>query len=135
MGDIETAVKMLKVVSWEAIRKDRFSLTPAAVYDDMVRNTERILSCWSGDATRRQARLKCSVAEEEEDEEKEVCGEEEEDEKSPPPLRPKDKYDLDIDGEFRGNKCSGKFSGWGDVAQVAFEIHLDEMRTLLELRA
>ena len=28
--DITTAVKMLKVVSWDAIRKDRFSLTPQA---------------------------------------------------------------------------------------------------------
>ena len=26
--DITSAVKMLKVVSWDAIRKDRFSLTP-----------------------------------------------------------------------------------------------------------
>ena len=28
--DITSAVKMLKVVSWDAIRKDRFSLTPQA---------------------------------------------------------------------------------------------------------
>ena len=29
--DIETAVKMLKVVSWDAIRKDRFSLQASSV--------------------------------------------------------------------------------------------------------
>ena len=28
--DVTSAVKMLKVVSWDAIRKDRFSLTPQA---------------------------------------------------------------------------------------------------------
>ena len=35
--DIETAVKMLKVVSWDAIRKDRFSLTPQASSVRVVR--------------------------------------------------------------------------------------------------
>ena len=35
--DITTAVKMLKVVSWDAIRKDRFSLTPQASSFHVVR--------------------------------------------------------------------------------------------------
>ena len=35
--DITSAVKMLKVVSWDAIRKDRFSLTPQASSFHVVR--------------------------------------------------------------------------------------------------
>ena len=35
--DITSAVKMLKVVSWDAIRKDRFSLTPQASSVHVVR--------------------------------------------------------------------------------------------------
>ena len=48
------------------------------------------------------------------------------------PLRPPDKYGLDINSEFRG-KVKGKFLGWGKVAKIAFEVILDEMRTLFEL--
>ena len=48
------------------------------------------------------------------------------------PLRPPDKYGLDIDSEFRG-KVKGKFLGWEEVAKMAFEVILDEMRTLFEL--
>ena len=48
------------------------------------------------------------------------------------PLRPPDKYGLDIDGEFRG-KVKGKFLGWEEVAKMAFEVILDEMRTLFKL--
>ena len=48
------------------------------------------------------------------------------------PMRPPDKYGLDIDSEFRG-KVKGKFLGWEEVAKIAFEVILDEMRTLFEL--
>ena len=49
------------------------------------------------------------------------------------PLRAPDKYGLNIDGEFRG-KVKGRFLGWEDVAKMAFEVILDEMRTLFELQ-
>ena len=29
-------VKLLKVASWEAIKRDRFSVTPSAIYDELV---------------------------------------------------------------------------------------------------
>ena len=32
------ATKKLKQVSWECIRKDRFSLTPKGLYDSLVRD-------------------------------------------------------------------------------------------------
>ena len=47
-------------------------------------------------------------------------------------LRPVDKYGLDIDGEFRTHKYKRRFTHWPEVAKVAFEVNLDEMKTLLE---
>ncbi len=124
--DIEGAVRMMKVVSWEAIRKDRFSLTPQALFDELVRNTQFILSSWSGDATRRQVRMRAPLDEEERADPEEV-GEVPEEK-----LRPSDKYDLDLDGEFRTKKFQKRFRHWEEVAKVAYEVILDEMRTLLE---
>ncbi len=43
---------------WEAIRNDRFSLTPKPLYDEIVRSTEQIISSWGADYQRRQARMK-----------------------------------------------------------------------------
>ena len=58
---------MLKVVSWESIRKDRFSLTPQALFDELARNTQFILSSWRGDATRRQERMRAPLEETEDE--------------------------------------------------------------------
>ena len=41
-----------------------------------------------------------------------------------------DKHFLDIDSEFRSGK--GKFKNWHDVVKIANEVHLDEMKALLE---
>ncbi len=125
LQDIESAVKMMRVVSWEAIRKDRFSFTPQALFDELARTTQFILSSWSGDATRRQARMKAPLEEEGEKDEEDVQGDEK-------PLRHKDKYGLDIDGEFRTKKSQNRFRHWEEVVKIANEVHLDEMRTLLE---
>ena len=38
VSEIQSATKMLKMVSWEAIRTDRFSLTPQGLYDDLVKS-------------------------------------------------------------------------------------------------
>ena len=51
---------------WDAIRNDRFSLTPRALYDELVRSTEQIIPRWGGDYQRRQARLKAPLAQDEE---------------------------------------------------------------------
>ena len=91
----------MKVASWEAIRKDRFSLTPQGLYDELVRNTQHILTSWKGDSTRRQARLKAPLEgsdDEEADGERKEKSEEKEERKperhEEPKLRPKDKYRL-----------------------------------------
>ncbi len=67
--------------------------------------------------------------EEEDDIPVEEAAEEDGSEKKP---RFADKYGLDIDAEFRTKKFKARFQHWQDVAKVATEIVLDEMRTLLE---
>ena len=47
------------------------------------------------------------------------------------PLRFKDKYNLDVDGEFRKG-IHTRFRNWQEVIKIANEVHLDEMRVLLE---
>ncbi len=111
-------------MSWGAIRKDRFSLTPQALYDELARNAQHILSTWRGDATRREARMKAPLPDEGE--------KEKEDDKEDKPLRPGDRYGLDIDGEFRPKKFPRRFKYWEEVIKTANEVLLDEMRTLLE---
>ncbi len=130
--DISAGVKLLKVVSWESIRKDRFSLTPQALFDELARNAQRILTSWRGDCTRRQERLRAPL--EDDDEEtaasREAIAEEGEGAKSK--LFDVDCFGLDIDAEFRTKKFKGRFNNWEDVAKTSTEIVLDEMRTLLE---
>ena len=58
---LQNSVRMLKAVSWSAIKADRFSLTPDALYNELVRNAQTLLSSWSGDYTRRQARMRAPL--------------------------------------------------------------------------
>ncbi len=89
---LQNAVKMLKAVGWSAIKADRFSLTPQGLYDDLVRNAQHLLSSWSGDYTRRQARLREPLEREgEEESEERPAGDAEGEEES---LREKDRFGL-----------------------------------------
>ena len=56
--DITNAVEKIKIVTWEAIKKDRFNLTPDGIYNDLVRNAEHIISSWGRDYERRQSRMR-----------------------------------------------------------------------------
>jgi len=124
---------MLKVASWEAIRKDRFSLTPEALFDELVRNTQFTLTSWRGDATRRQERMRAPLEESEEKDDLETEGEQNtEAGASEKKLRSADRFGLDIDAEFRTKKFKARFRHWQEVAKVATEVALDEIRTLLE---
>jgi len=97
--DCENAVKMLRVVTWEAIRKEKYSLTPRGVYDELVRSAQHILSAWSGDARRREARMQAPLPDA--GDASQASQEEEDAPLEANELRPKDKHGLDIDGEFR----------------------------------
>ena len=52
------AVARLSVVSWDAIFRERFSATPAPLYDDIVKQAEDYLERFSGHAARRKARAR-----------------------------------------------------------------------------
>ena len=148
----------------QTISRDRFSVTPTAIYDELVappqikkylirsaplsmfcyphrlvanpalvkvRNAQKLQSLWNEDATRRQARMRSPLDEDEEvvqtqgsDEQVDVA--ENAAETVPRVLG---KY-LDIDSEFRSG--TGKFKNWQDVVKIANEVHLDEMKALLE---
>ena len=87
--ELRIATSKLKVVSWEAIRKDRFSLTPQAMYDEIARNAQRAIGNWNGDCTRRQTRMRTPLEQDEKAQQeaaKEVKSE---------TTRPPDKYGLD----------------------------------------
>ena len=63
--EICDAVGKIKVVSWEAIHRERFPLTPTAIYAEMCKNAQVLLQRQGADAFRRSARL--ALVEEEEE--------------------------------------------------------------------
>ena len=60
--EISQAVAMLSSVEWEDIRKEKFSLTPPALYTDLVRTAESLISRMAEETTRRQKWLAAEVA-------------------------------------------------------------------------
>lgn len=87
--ELQAAASKLRVVSWEAIRKDRFSLTPKGLYDEIARNAQRVIGNWHGDYTRREARMRAPL--EEDDKAKREAVKEVQSKET----RPKDKYGLE----------------------------------------
>ena len=116
---IVKAVDSIKQVSWDAIRKEKFSMTPVGLFDEMVRNAEARLNRQAGEAERRKQRLAAIDKPEIDDTATEV---------HPDCI---DRFGLNLD-EFK-SKSSRKPCNWQRAVIMASEIHLDEMRTLLEL--
>ena len=52
--DCVEATKCLKVVTWEAIRRERFSITPEGLFDELARTAESLLSRADDDTARRE---------------------------------------------------------------------------------
>ena len=91
---------------------------------------ETLVNRQASEAERRRLRLqanreKTSVGSARED------GEKEQEEPSEVLPDRKDKFGLNLD-EFK-NKSPNKPPKWSEAVQIACEIHIDEMRTLLEL--
>ena len=98
--EIEKAVNEIKLVEWQAIRTERFSLTPEALFDDLVRIAQSLLNNSDGELARRRARLAECHAEAEDINDTPLLVE------CSPQIRPLDKYGLDLD-EFKGQgTCS-----------------------------
>ena len=55
--DLVSAVEQVKVVTWDAIRRDRFSLTPEGLFDELSRSAAALLSQVDAEAKRRKANL------------------------------------------------------------------------------
>ena len=112
------AVAMLAIVSWDAIHKERFWISPDGLFSELVRNAEQLLKRHAGELERRRLRL--SVIDEDVDT---GVGE--------ITQGTDDIYGLCLD-EFKG-KSGRKPHGWSRAIQLATELHLDEIRTLLEM--
>ena len=120
--EILCAVSSIKAVAWDAIRRERFSLTPEGLYNELVRNAESLLNKRDAEAARRQARLATIEALDYDDEGELVP--------AAAGIRP-DKYNVNLE-EFKC-KSSRKPHRWQQAVRMASEVHIDEMRTLLEL--
>ena len=125
--EIYKAVAMLKIVSWDAIRRERFFLTPKGLYDELVCNAQMNLGRRDDEAVRRRRRLM----------------ELEENQTIPSPdmgssstllgTRRKDKYGLNLD-EFKNIPIPPrKPNNYQRAVHMASEVHLDEMRMLLDI--
>ena len=57
VSEICKAVGMLKLVSWDAIRRERFFLTPQVVFNDFVRMAQLLLDTREQETLRRRKRL------------------------------------------------------------------------------
>ena len=140
VGEIARAVSALKVVSFDSIYADRFSLTPYELYQDMVRNVEMHLARRDAEAERRRARLGPAGTENEDEADEEPAGvaEEDSDGAGGDPgnnyfrLLRGDKHLVDIDRQFKfpggRDKDIKKPAGWQRAVRMATEIHINDMR-------
>ena len=126
------AVDSLKQVSWSVIRVDRFSLTPLALYDALVVTAEGYIQRDDEEAESRRAFLAAPLGTKEDAEDYEGEDGEGEDGAEEPPLpgRGRDKYNLDLDADFR--VIRPKY-GWKLSVKQAGLVIIDDMRTLLDL--
>ena len=113
-SEITRAVESLKSLEWEAIRTERFSMTPPALYSELVRNAEALLQKQAEELIRRQEWLAAPV-----DPLEDPCVEVKH--------REPDKYGINLD-EFR-MKSGRKPALWKDAIKIASWIHIDEIRS------
>ena len=103
-AEITKAVGMLKSVEWESIRRDKFSLTPAALFTDLVRTAESLISRQAAEIIRRQEWLSAVV-------------EPEVDRAVPIVASSADKYGVDLE-EFK-MKSGRKPKKWKETVKIA----------------
>ena len=114
------AARQLRPLDWGAIHAEKYSVTPEVIYFELVKNAEALIRKEGDEERRRLAWLQQEVAE--------VQGDE-----GAVPLRQsnEDRFNCDPD-RFAGR--TGRLPhGWNKAVQIAEWVHIDEMRTLLEL--
>jgi hypothetical protein len=144
--EIGRAVNSLKVVSWDSIHADRYSMTPYELFQDMVRSAEVRIARHDAEAERRTARLGAAGSQDGHEaaaEEADAGDDEDSDfaEAHADPgnnyariLRP-DENIADIDRQFKvpggRDRDIKKPSCWQRTVRLASEIHTSEMRLLM----
>ncbi len=118
--EITEAVHQIRLLGWEAIYQERFSITPMAAWVAIVRNTEALIGRRDRESERRRKRLAEPQLERQGDEEQRSAQQSETDE-----------FGLDF-GKFK-NILGQRPFGWSKAVSSASEICLDEMRALFEL--
>jgi hypothetical protein len=111
------AARQLRPLDWSAIHAEKFPITPEVIFLDLAKNAEALMRKEGAEEQRRLAWLQQEAAE--------VQG--------AVPLRQgnEDRFRCDPD-RFTG-KCGRLPNSWGKAVQIASWVHIDEMRTLLEL--
>ena len=111
--EISKAVGTMKSVEWEDIRKEKFSLTPPALFSELVRTAEGLIQRQAAEIARQQEWLAAEVPETAAEENSDV------------PLKQgnADKYGIDLE-EFK-MKTGKKPRDWGKAVKIAgwFLIH------------
>ena len=102
--EITRAVGNLKSVEWEDIRKEKFFLTPPALFSELVRTTTSLISRQSAEITRRQEWLTADLGI---DEAREI----------PISEGSADRYGIDLE-EFK-MKTGRKPRGWKKAVRIA----------------
>ena len=108
------AVGTLKLLEWDAIRRERFPLTPSGLFAELVNNAETLLTRQADEAERRQEWLAADQQEEEGGDVVVI------------PSRA-DKFGCDPD---RFTKKTGrKPANFARAVKIAGWVHIDEMRS------
>ena len=140
VDEITEAVTSITLLSWESIRVDRFSLTPPELYYQIFSNARAHLERRDEEAARRRARLAEMPEALPEADDGAAQEAERQDEAGYARLLPEDAYGVDPDLEFKGFKGEDgsqrgirKPANWQRAVDLASEVLLSEMRTLLEI--
>ena len=137
------AVERLKMTRWDAIHRERFHVTPKPLFDEIAKQAENYLDRFAGHANRRQRRASkrseasCPPAEAvdgnafevdvKKGEGDNICTASMED----VPGAPRDPQ-LDPD-DFKRGRYRRKPYKLCEVASQARDVHIDQMRVLLEM--
>ena len=116
------AVDSVKSLDWETIRRDKYSLTPESIFNELARNAENLIRRHKAEQKRREAELN-------------EAGEEDAEE-------PDDVQQIDVDGDKFGlnldkfqQKMNKRCYHWSRAVRFANLVHLDEIRRVEFLSA
>ena len=117
--DTLRAARSLQSIAWRDIWLEKFHVTPELVFQEITKNVERQISRTDEEAKRREEYLA-----------REDAADAESQRAVPIPGKRADKYGVDLD---RFNELGKKPAYWTHAVRIAGCVHIDEMRTLMEI--